>query len=502
MRIRKAICILLALTMLLSLAACGGGAASSGDASSDPAGTGATATLGLGGDPVAYLTDGNGMFIQAPEGFFKVYSVSELDKSSGKIIEIDPTKTYQTIDGFGASITDTAAIVMSQMPKEQLDEAYLRLFDDEQGIGLSYIRNCLGSSDFAPEYYTYNDLPQGEEDYNLEKFDFSHDLKQIVPLTKKAMEINPDIKVILSPWSPPLWMRTTWAWNKADNRLRRECYGVYADYLVKSIKSYQDAGVNVFAFTAQNEQFASTPWPSMIWNWEVMSNWINDYLGPRLDDAGLGDVMLLAGDHNFGYRSEIESIMAGSMEYVDGAAYHWYEGEPEEMITTYENFPDKYMMVTEASSSRGAPRTMVTNIANDVIRGLRSGASGWINWNLALDHNGGPTYNDINIHCSALITCNTETKTITYDPDYFALAHFSKFMQDGAVRVDSTDTGVDTEYNLVNVAALNKNGSMAAVFTNKSRKNAELCKVVIGDKVIEFTMDTRTALTLAWDGNL
>ncbi|MBO5200483.1 MAG: hypothetical protein J6B93_04300 [Clostridia bacterium] len=501
MRIRKAICILLALTMLLSLAACGGGAASSGDASKPD--DSASAVLSVTGDPLLFISDSKNNFVLR-EDAVKVYSKSELDESKGMIIYVDPEETRHEIEGFGASFTDTACYALSQMPKDEVDKAYLRLFDQNEGIGLNIIRNCIGSSDFALEYYTYNDIPEGQDDYALEKFDFSHDLKQIVPYTKRAYEmIGEDrYKMILSPWTAPLWMKSEYVWQaKYRAILRRDCYNTYAKYLVKTIQAWEEQGIPVSIITPQNEPWFGGNWPGMWWEWESLANFANDNLRPALDDAGL-DTRILNVDYNFKYQDEAENIMASTLGSTQGIAWHWYSGNPEVIADAAKIFPDVLMYVTEASSSRPHTLNGILNKANKIARSLYSGASAFVDWNMALDQTGGPTYNDINEHCSGLVECNTETGKIKYGHDYFALAHYSKYIHVGAKVLKSTDTGAAEAYEYVNVVAKNPNGSITAVITNQTIKDKELCKLVVGNTVLEFATPSRSVVTVTWDANV
>ncbi|MBO5200482.1 MAG: glycosyl hydrolase [Clostridia bacterium] len=455
----------------------------------------------VNGSPKVVLSV-NEDFMKPADDMARVYKRSEFDPHKGNVIVVDPNKTFQTVDGFGASFTDTAAVVMSAMPKDELDRAMTSLFDKEEGIGINMIRNCIAGSDFAPEYYTYDDMPEGEEDWELEHFDFSHDLKQIVPLTKRAFEMAGDCSLILSPWSPPLWMKDQWIWQaKTNPELREECYEVYAKYLVKSIQAYEEAGLPVNILTVQNEPYALVPWPGMHWDREVLIDFTNKYMRPALNEAGL-KTKILNLDHNFNFHYEANSIMENTMESSDGIAYHWYHGQPEQMLSSYDLFPDKLIYVTEASSSTN-PCTIqrMANIASKIARSFRSGAGAYVLWNMALDHNGGPTYNNVNVHCSGLLVCNTETGKVSFNMDYYSLGHFSKYVKKGAKRIHSTDTA-DAEFRLVNAAFLNPDGSVTTVIVNRNAEEEAFCKVLCGDSVIELTLPAASVATLQWKAEI
>lgn len=452
-------------------------------------------------EPLAFVSDYNQKFTLQDENYVTVYDIAELDKDSGTIIEINPDKTYQRIDGFGASFTQTSAYLLSKLSDESRKEVMTYLFDNEKGIGINFLRNPTGVSDFSLEYISYDDMPEGEEDWELAHFDGSSSDEQIA-LTKEAMEVNPNIKLFLAPWSPPLWMKTSYEWNtdKGEVKLRRDCYDVYADYLVKSIELYEEQGIPVFSITPQNEPFSANGWPSMNWDWEDLANFTNDNLRPALDEAGL-ETKILNLDYNFIYHEEADKIMASTMNTADGVAYHKYSGYPEDMQSTVQYFPNKLIYVTEASHGGASSMYQLTHTTVEMGRCLRSGAMGYILWNMALDETGGPTYNNVNTHCSSLVTCDSETNEVTYGSEYYAMGHYSKFIHEGAVLVDSTDTGLDTSYKLVNVVTLNPNGSMTAVVTNEDSAESKVCKIVMNNRVMEFEMAPRSVVTLTWDAN-
>ena len=450
--------------------------------------------------PVAFLSNADMRFKKQDDTYAKVYLKSELDESTGKIIEVDLENEKQTIDGFGASFTDAATYLFESLPEETRNDVMLKLFDDEKGIGLDMIRNPLGACDFSLEYYTYNDIPEGETDYELEKFDFSKAAGQVA-LTKQALEINPNIKVFLAPWTAPLWMKTKYEFNtaRAMTKLRRDCYDVYADYLVKCIQGYEEQGVPVYAFSVQNEPLIVTDWPSMSWDCDELANFVIDRMIPALEDAGL-ETKLLNLDHNWQRMEEGGwELMAATMGVADGMAFHWYAGDPEIMAEVAEKFPGIDIYVTEASYDRPADLGCMLHVSEYCARSLRSGAQGYIMWNMALSNVGGPSLNG-NVWNSGLVTINEEEGTATFSGDYYSMAHFSKFIHQGAVALDSTDTGIDSKYKLVNVVTRNPNGTMTAVIVNSSN-NEEVLKFVLGDQVMEVNVGGRSIVTLTWDAN-
>lgn len=469
----------------------------------------------MGVQPTAYLSDFNEEFALQSANYVTTYSASELDESSGTVITIDSSKEYRTIHGFGASMTDTSASMLSKMPESELNEAMVNLFDQENGIGLSMLRNAIGTSDFSEEYYTYNDIPEGETDTDLSEFDFSK-AETIVNLTKQAQELNPDLKLFLASWTAPLWMKDHYKWASSTkftiagtehtaytHKLQEQYYDVYANYLVKSVQEYEKAGIPVYSLSAQNEPFTESTWPGMYWDEEKLISFTNNNLRPALAEAGL-NTKILNLDYNFRNWESGKRIMDNTMNTTDGLAFHWYGGEPEVMGTFSENekYSDKLIYVTEASSGSTTRDAYslddFLNTTEKTVRSLRSGAQGFMTWNIALAPEGGPTYNDVNEHCFGLLTCDTTTGKISYTKEFFALSHFSKFIKKDAVRVDSTDTGANTEYDLVNVVTKNTDGTMTAVVVNSYATDSKVCKLVCGEKVIEITLAPRSTVTLTW----
>lgn len=504
-------------TMLVGLVACapadsgstGGittGVPTTGKTDHDVPTTGGTQPSGgktytIGDVVRAYVTDRSDTFTRKDD-YAKVYDKSQLTES-GLIITINDQEVQQEMHGFGASFTDTATWSLMQLSVEDRNEAMMKLFDSKKGIGLSVIRNCIGASDFYREYYTYDDMPVGEEDRELANFSMERDA-DIMALTKQALDINPDAKVILAPWTAPLWMKYKYDWTaKGDNRLRRDCYGVYAQYLVKAIQGYEAAGIPVYAINPQNEMFAKVGWPSMYWDVDTMSTFISDYLRPALDDAGL-KTKILVYDHNFDNTAAANAIFKNCFDDIDGIGYHDYAGNPEDILASKEILDGKLMYVTEASNSFNYPRDKMTTVPQEMIRAIRSGAQAYVAWNMAVRTEacgGGPTYNGVNSQCSGPILVDTTNNSYRLSTDFYIQAHFSKYIQEGARLLSSTDTGANSKYELVNMVVANPDGTMVAIVVNCGAGEAQTVKLVLNDRVMEVTVQPRSVATLYWNGN-
>lgn len=459
----------------------------------------------VNGTPRVYVSmSTNYAFKRQADSNVKIYPKSKLNKASGTVIDINPNTKYQQIDGFGASFTDSAAYCMYQIPQPQRDQVMKRLFDANAGIGLSLLRNPMGATDFARTLYTYDDIPQGQEDMSLSKFSIAHDLDQIIPLTKQALKLNPKMKIIASPWTAPPWMKTDYTYlGNTDATLRRECYDVYSKYFVKYIQAYAKQGIPIYAVTPQNEPGAAQTFPAMIMNTSQEAEFVGDYLRPAFDQNGI-KTKIFAYDWNWDGYKDVIQLLFDAGDAFDGVAFHHYAGDPTMQASVAQGFPDKPIIVTEASGYHESFSSRIFSAGQEIITSLRNYGSGYIMWNVALNSKGGPAnsslkFKDFSI-CDALITVDTDNKTYSYSSDYYILAHFSKFIQAGASRIDSTDTYKKSNKKILNVACLNPNGTITTVLLNEA-SSAQLVKLVINDKVVEYTLPAASIVTITWNAN-
>ncbi|WJH29693.1 hypothetical protein N6H13_02625 [Paenibacillus sp. CC-CFT742] len=238
-------------------------------------------------------------------------------------VKLDDQHTFQEMDGFGASFTDSSAYLIHQiLSEEQREKLMIRLFHPQDGIGLSVIRNPMGASDYARTVYSYNDLPEGETDPDLVRFSIAHDEEDVIPLTRKAIELNPDLKLFLSPWSAPGWMKTSGS--MITGQLKHEYYPVYAEYFAKTIKAYGEHGLPVHAVTPQNEAlYEPGHYPGMLMPAEAQADFIKNHLKPAFVSQGI-QTKILCYDHNWDEPGYPLTVLEQAGEDVDGVAWHWY----------------------------------------------------------------------------------------------------------------------------------------------------------------------------------
>ena len=318
------------------------------------------------------------VWVTTPDGTDKLTALAPATfgsaMPSAPTIVVDPTLTYQRMQGFGGAITDSSATVLYRLSPAARAATMRSLFDPVTGDGLDYLRQPIGASDFvATADYTYDDLPAGQTDYAQQHFSIAHDQAQILPLLRQAEALNPHLQIIASPWSPPAWMKTSGS--LIGGRLIDDprIYRSYALYLLKFVQAYKANGVRVDAITVQNEPQNRTPsgYPGTDMPSAQEEKVISD-LGPMLRAAGLR-TQIFAYDHNWTEHpndvaatppDETADINAypqnvlnsPAAKYVAGVAYHCYFGDPSAMTTLHNQFPDAAIYFTECSGSQSADR--------------------------------------------------------------------------------------------------------------------------------------------------
>jgi len=437
-------------------------------------------------------------------------------------IVVDPEQTYQRMDGFGASITDSSAAVLYRLTPAAREDALRKLFDPERGIGVDFLRQPVGSSDFtaAPNHYTYDDVPAGNSDFALLHFSIAHDEAQILPLLRRARQLNPDLAVMATPWSQPAWMKTTDS--LIGDRLQDDpaVYDAYARYLVKFVQAYAAAGVPVDFLSVQNEpqnrKPNAYPGTDMPVRQQVK---VIEALGPLLRRASWRTA-ILAYDHNWtthpgdiattppGESPETDypyEILSGpAAKWVAGTAYHCYSGDPSAQSALHDAHPDKGIWFTECSGSHGASDppakffrdTLVWHARNIAIGTTRNWAKSAVNWNIALDSTGGP-HNGGCGTCTGLLTLQPDG-SVTTNAEYYVIGHLSKFVKPGAVRIASTSFGT-TGWNgqIMDVAFRNPDGSTALVVHNENDDPRSFA-VAMGEYVFEYTLPGGALATFTW----
>ncbi len=384
------------------------------------------------------------------------------EPASVSMVEVDSSVTYQTMDGFGFALTGGSAMLLTtKLTANERAVLLKELFSTaDKGIGISYLRVSIGASDLDELVFSYNDLPPGQTDLSLSQFSLAYDTLYLIPVLKEILAINPQIKIMGSPWSPPVWM-------KANNHpkggsLKPEYYEMYANYFVKYIQEMAKAGIAIDAITIQNEPENPNNTPSLIMTAPEQSLFIKKYLSPAFKAATIKTKIILF-DHNCDHPEYPISILDDpeTKPLVDGSAFHLYLGDIDALGKVHDAHPDKNIYFTEQwTSGKGDfGGDLRWHVKNLVVGASRNWSRSVLEWNLAADENFDPHTPDGG--CDVCQGALTIGDSVIRNVSYYIVAHASRFVPPGSIRISSTI--VD---NLHNVAFLTPEGKKVLIVVN------------------------------------
>lgn len=361
--------------------------------------------------------------------------------NSFSFIDIDTTKLFQTMDGFGYTLTGGSAYVINKMEPSAKAQLLEELFGEKgNSISISYLRLSIGASDLNASVFSYDDLPAGQTDTAMEKFSLAPDKTDLIPLLKEILSINPSIKILGSPWSPPVWMKDNGS--SKGGSLKKEYYPAYAKYFVKYIEEMKKEGITIDAITPQNEPLHPGNNPSLLMLAPDQAAFIRDHLGPAFKSAGIATKIIIY-DHNCDRPDYPITVLndPGAKAFIDGSAFHMYAGEITAMSEVHNAHPDKNIYFTEQytaiESNFGGD--LQWHLKNLIIGAPRNWAKTVLEWNLANDASFGPHTDGGCTTCKGALTINGST--VTRNVAYYIIAHASKFVPAGSVRVKSNNAG-------------------------------------------------------------
>jgi O-glycosyl hydrolase len=422
--------------------------------------------------------------------------LSKAGKPDASTIAVDDHSTYQTMVGFGASITDSSAVdLMNNIGSSQRATLMSDLFSPTSGIGLDFLRQPMGASDLsASGNYSYDDQPPGGSDPTLADFSIAHDQTAIIPLLQQARALNPNVTIDGTPWSPPGWMKTSDS--MIGGTLKTEDFSALAGYFVKFLQAYEAAGVHVNYVTPQNEPlYIPGGYPGMGLSPQDEQTLIRDYLAPAIANAHL-TTKVLAYDHNWdapGYPEQIYSD-PNAAAATPGTAWHCYAGDPGAMTAVHNAYPNEETHLTECSGGtwQGTDQQAFDATMSLLVQAPRNYARDVVLWNLALDENMGPT-NGGCLTCRGVVTVATNG-TVTKNVDYYALGQLSKFVLPGATRIGSTNLA---DGSVEDVAFRNTDGSTVLVAHNPT-SSPKTFNVDYGQAGFSYTLNGGAAVTFRW----
>ena len=470
----------------------------------------ATGTYSLLGPAVSLVLSTNDetqLMAAQPSVNFNLGSTADAGTDT---VVVDAKQTYQSIDGFGASFTDSAAwLLMTVEPSSSLSGTLNDLFTrNGNGIGLSFMRIPIGASDIALSVYSFDDMPVGQTDPTLANFSITHDQAYILPLIQQAKALNPNLKLMANPWSPPGWMKDPASMSPVSMLggtllMTSANEAAFANYLVKYIQAYQAAGVPIDYITVQNEPLnITTSYPSMGMSDTVQLALLQNYVLPALAANNISTKVFVY-DHNWDTPSYPQTVLSGltaqQLTQVAGTAWHGYGGAPGAQQLLQNQFPTLGNWETEHSGGAWISDQFTSDML-EITQVLRNSGKAYVKWSLALNQNLGPNLTQnaglggCNT-CTPIVTVNSQTGAVTKDIEFYTLGHYSKYVLPGAVRVYSSNTPA-----IASVAFVNPDSSMALIAYNSS-PSSQTFQVQWGTESFSYTLPATAAATFTWTGS-
>jgi glucosylceramidase len=407
-------------------------------------------------------------------------------------IDIDPSQTYQTVDGFGYALTGGSAVLINRLPATERSSLLHELFGrDENSIGVSYLRISIGASDLDSTVFSYDDLPAGQTDESLTRFSLAPDRPNLIPVLKEILAINPTVKLLGSPWSPPAWMKDNGA--TKGGSLKPEYYSTYANYFVKYIQQMKAEGIPIDAITPQNEPLHPGNNPSMYMTAVQEADFIKNHLGPAFRTAGI-TTKIIVYDHNLDKPDYPITILndAAARAYIDGSAFHLYAGDVSAMSKVHEAYPDKNLYFTEQWT--GAKETFSNNlqwhVKNVIVGTMRNWSRIALEWNLANDPDYRPHTPGGCTECKGALTIRPGG--VTRNASYYIIAHAAKFVPPGSVRIGSNLVG-----NIHNVAFKTPDNTIVLIAVNDSLET-ETFNIRYSGKAAKAVLPAGAVATYVW----
>lgn len=429
---------------------------------------------------------------QAPVAATAPDAVGELP-----VLTVDAGERHQTMVGFGAAITDSAAhILQSRLNPQQRHALLQELFGREgNGLGFSLTRLTIGASDFSLDHYSLDDAPGGADDPELKYFSVAKPAAEVFPTVREALAINPNLRTVASPWSAPAWMKTTGSLYRGQ--LKPAAYPIYARFFVRYIQAAAAQGVPTDYLTIQNEpDFEPYNYPGMRWNAPDRARFVGEHLGPLFEQQGIR-TRILDWDHNWDQPEQPLTLFTDpkASRFVAGVAWHCYKGQVRAQEVVRAAFPDKEVLLSECSGGNWAPdySDSFTWMVRDLIIGAsRHGSQGSLMWNLVLDEKHGPFKGGCT-DCRGIVTVNAKTGAITRNQEYYAFGHASRFVKPGAVRIGSPAELGDVD----SVAFENPDGTRVLIALNHGKSPIRFA-IADGDKRFVVSLPAKAAGTYVW----
>jgi glucosylceramidase len=436
-----------------------------------------------------WLTTGDKASLLAKQS--ETLNFADPQSGNNPLIEVDETQKFQTIDGFGYTLTGGSASLINQLPAAEKNALIKELFSTKNnGIGVSYLRISIGASDLSADTFTYNDLPAGQTDVNQTKFSISREMKDLIPVLKAIVAVNPNIKILGSPWSPPIWMKDNNSFKGGS--LKPLYYESYARYFVKYIHAMKAQGITIDAMTIQNEPLHPGNVPSMLMPAIDEANFIKTALGPVFKKEGI-KTKIIVYDHNADKPEYPLTILKDpeARQYVDGSAFHLYAGKITALSEVHNAYPEKNLYFTEqwVGGPGNFAEDLKWHVSTLIIGATRNWSRNVLEWNLAAD----PAYKPhTDGGCTTCLGAITISPSVTRNVAYYIIGHASKFVSPGSVRIASNIVG-----KLDNVAFMTPKGKTVLIVVNNNSK-AQAFNIKTKGQLLSASLPAGAAATYVW----
>jgi glucosylceramidase len=416
---------------------------------------------------------------------------ADVQSNNNPVIEVDETKKFQTIDGFGFTLTGGSATLINRLPAAEKKALIKELFSNKNnGIGVSYLRISIGASDLSADTFSYNDLPAGQTDVNQDKFSIAKEMTDMIPVLKAIVAVNPSIKILGSPWSPPTWMKDNGSFKGGS--LKPVYYQSYAKYFVKYIRAMKAQGITIDAITIQNEPLHPGNVPSMLMPAIAQADFIKTALGPVFKREGI-TTKIIVYDHNADKPEYPLAILNDpqARQYVDGSAFHLYGGSITALSKVHDAYPEKNLYFTEqwVGGPSNFAEDLKWHISTLIIGGTRNWSRNVLEWNLAAD----PQYKPhTDGGCTTCLGALTIAPKVTRNVAYYIIGHASKFVSPGSVRIASNITN-----HLDNVAFRTPEGKTVLIVVNNNKKEQGF-NIKTKGQLISASLPAGAAATYVW----
>lgn len=457
------------------------------------------------GDVTIYVTTNN----RSQDFKKQAADFSSKSNMSPTTIKLNPAERFQTMDGFGAAITGSTAFNLMKMTKENRTKFLKETFSPTEGMGQSYVRISIGCSDFSLSEYSLCDTP-GIENFGLT----SEETDYVIPVLKEILAINPDLKIMGSPWTPPQWMKVN---NLTDlqpfnswtsGQLNPAYYDDYATYFVKWIQAMNQNGIKIYSVTPQNEPLNRGNSASLYMGWEEQFEFVQNHLVPQFKAASLSTKIYLF-DHNYNYDNMADQngypmkiYDAGiDSEVVAGAAYHNYGGDKAELLKVQSRYPERELVFTETSigtwnDGRNLQVRLIDDMREVALGTVNNGCKAVIVWNLMLDTERGPNREGGCQTCYGAVDIDiSDFSTITRNSHYYIIGHLSSVVKPGAVRIGTTGF---SDPGFIHSAFENTDGTYAVVLLNSTSASKS---ITLDDGKQHFTYEVPANSVISYKWN-